>query len=94
MGALPTAQHVLSQDVPLGFVVDLELLSRRQVVNHYRATKDITIKALMVRTLRSYCETSALVDIHDLIPETYICVPGGGLGDERAMIDGACRASH
>ena len=64
-----------------------------QVVNHYRATKDITIKALMVRTLRSYCACLPELDIHDLIPETYICVPGGGLGDERTLIDGALHPS-
>ena len=65
-------------------------MSAFQVINQYRGTKDITIKALMVRTLRSYCANpSTNVNISDLIPETYICVPGGGLGDERSLNEGA-----
>ena len=41
-----------------------------------------------VRTLRNYCEQRR-VELLSLIPETFLCVPGGGLADERATLAAA-----
>jgi hypothetical protein len=50
-----------------------------------------------VRTLRAYCEARALegqqVDLQSMIPETFLCVPGGGLADERNALTQAAEAA-
>lgn len=45
----------------------------RQAVNHQRGSKHITVKGLMVKSLRAHFGRSGA---HDLIPETFLLVPG------------------
>eukprot|EP00854_Cymbomonas_tetramitiformis_P027503 gene27503-33925_t len=61
----------------------------RQVVNHYRGSKAITIKALMVQQLRRYFADPVVnLDLSTIIPQTFLIVPGGSHADERENIPG------
>ena len=60
----------------------------------YGRRMDIT----QVRTLRCYCEARALegeeVSMQSMgLPETFLCVPGGGLADERDALTRAAEAA-
>jgi len=63
----------------------------RHVVNHYRGTKDITMKALMVRTLRRYAEETG-TPLASLITDTYLLVPGEDHDEERFLFEDAMRS--
>ena len=46
------------------------------MVNHARGSKAITVKGLMVKSLRAYCEGHESANIHEFLPETFLLTPG------------------
>ena len=53
----------------------------RQAVNHQRGSKGITVKGLMVKSLRAHCDaTPGIGCVSDIgLPETHLVVPGEGV---------------
>ena len=48
------------------------------MVNHARGSKAITVKGLMVRSLRAHCEATEHASLDDFLPQTYLVTPGEG----------------
>ena len=50
--------------------------SRVPMTNHARGSKAITVKGLMVKSLRALRETVRGADVADFLPETFLVTPG------------------
>jgi len=65
----------------------------RQCVNHIRGSKAVTVKALMVKTLRAHASGTdgGARALAGFLPSTHLLVPGEDVGCERSAFVAECR---